>query len=178
MRSYGWGTAAANPSVLPPPSGMKGWRARSTGMSAMNAAPACVVPSAPSTPSPNLPTPSSTHGRCAGISAIRSRYIQAPASPAAGRRNRSRMMLPSGAVSANIAIELGRPTLGVPLREPQKKKKVTRARAGIHKIERNNPIHSILADAETVSLCCCPMCWVRISLTCKPRFPHTRRAQK
>jgi hypothetical protein len=56
-----------------------------------------------------------------------------------------------GPGEVGIAIELGRPTLGVPLRELQKVTRVL-ARAGIHKIERNNPVHSMLADAETGDL--------------------------
>ena len=56
-----------------------------------------------------------------------------------------------GPSEVGIAIELGRPTLGISLLELQK---VTRAlaRAGIHKIERNNPVHSMLADEETGDL--------------------------
>jgi ferredoxin len=56
-----------------------------------------------------------------------------------------------GPGEVGIAVEIGRPTLGTPLRELQK---VTRAlaRAGIHKIERNNPVHAMLADVETGDL--------------------------
>jgi NAD-dependent dihydropyrimidine dehydrogenase PreA subunit len=56
-----------------------------------------------------------------------------------------------GPGEVGIAVEIGRPTLGMSLRELQK---VTRAlaRAGIHKIEPNNPVHSLLADAETGDL--------------------------
>jgi NAD-dependent dihydropyrimidine dehydrogenase PreA subunit len=50
-----------------------------------------------------------------------------------------------------IAIEIGRPTLGMSLLDVQK---ITRAlaRTGIHKIEPNNPIHSMLANVETGDL--------------------------
>jgi NAD-dependent dihydropyrimidine dehydrogenase PreA subunit len=50
-----------------------------------------------------------------------------------------------------IAIEVGRPNLGMSLRDVQK---ITRAiaRAGVHKIEPCNPIHSMLADEATGDL--------------------------
>ena len=53
-----------------------------------------------------------------------------------------------GPGEVGIAIEMGRPTLGISLAELQK---VTRAlaRKGIHRIEPNNPIHSLLKSVET-----------------------------
>jgi NAD-dependent dihydropyrimidine dehydrogenase PreA subunit len=50
-----------------------------------------------------------------------------------------------------VAIEIGRPTLGMSLLDIQK---ITRAlaRTGIHKIEPNNPIHSMLANEMTGDL--------------------------
>jgi hypothetical protein len=50
-----------------------------------------------------------------------------------------------------VAIEVGRPTLGMRLWDVQK---ITRAlaRAGIHKIEKHNPIHSMIADEATGDL--------------------------
>jgi len=50
-----------------------------------------------------------------------------------------------GPGEVGIAIEVGRPTLGMGLRDIQK---ITRALAqsGIHEIEPNNPIHSMIAD--------------------------------
>jgi NAD-dependent dihydropyrimidine dehydrogenase PreA subunit len=50
-----------------------------------------------------------------------------------------------------IAIEIGRPTLGMGLRDIQK---ITRAlaRSGIHEIEPNNPINSMILDPETGDL--------------------------
>ena len=57
--------------------------------------------------------------------------------------------LPEGKVG--IAIEVGRPTLGMSLLDVQK---ITRAsaRAGVHKIEPCNPIHSMLANEATGDL--------------------------
>ena len=57
--------------------------------------------------------------------------------------------LPEGKVG--IAIEVGRPTLGMSLLDVQK---ITRAiaRAGVHKIEAHNPIHSMLANEATGDL--------------------------
>jgi NAD-dependent dihydropyrimidine dehydrogenase PreA subunit len=56
-----------------------------------------------------------------------------------------------GPGEVGIAIEMGRPTLGIALLELQK---VTRAlaRTGIHKIEPSNPVHSMLANEETGDL--------------------------
>jgi NAD-dependent dihydropyrimidine dehydrogenase PreA subunit len=50
-----------------------------------------------------------------------------------------------------VAIEVGRPTLGMSLLDVQK---ITRAiaRTGVHKIEPNNPIHSMIADEATGDL--------------------------
>jgi len=50
-----------------------------------------------------------------------------------------------------IAIEIGRPTLGMGLRDIQK---ITRAlaRNGIHEIEPNNPINSMILDPQTGDL--------------------------
>jgi NAD-dependent dihydropyrimidine dehydrogenase PreA subunit len=56
-----------------------------------------------------------------------------------------------GPDKVGVAIEIGRPTLGMSLVDIQK---VTRAiaRAGVHKIEENNPIHSMIANEETGDL--------------------------
>jgi len=56
-----------------------------------------------------------------------------------------------GPSSVGLAIEVGRPTVGMKLSEVQK---ITRAlaRAGIKEIEANNPIHSMYADPETGDL--------------------------
>jgi len=56
-----------------------------------------------------------------------------------------------GPGEVGVAIEVGRPTLGMGLRDIQK---ITRALAqsGIHKIEPNNPIHSMILDHETGDL--------------------------
>jgi hypothetical protein len=50
-----------------------------------------------------------------------------------------------------VAIEIGRPTIGMSILEIQK---ITRAiaRAGVHKIEAHNPIHSMIADLATGDL--------------------------
>jgi NAD-dependent dihydropyrimidine dehydrogenase PreA subunit len=50
-----------------------------------------------------------------------------------------------------VAIEIGRPTLGMSIADIQK---ITRAiaRAGVHKIEPHNPIHSMIADEATGDL--------------------------
>lgn len=50
-----------------------------------------------------------------------------------------------------VAIEIGRPTLGMSLLDIQK---ITRAiaRAGVHKIEPHNPIHSMIANEATGDL--------------------------
>ncbi len=56
-----------------------------------------------------------------------------------------------GPGEVGIAIEVGRPTIGMSLREVQK---ITRAlaRSGIHEIEKHNPIHSMIADEATGDL--------------------------
>ena len=56
-----------------------------------------------------------------------------------------------GPGEVGVAIEVGRPTLGMLLSDVQK---ITRAlaRAGIHKIEKHNPIHSMIADEATGDL--------------------------
>ena len=56
-----------------------------------------------------------------------------------------------GPGEVGVAIEVGRPTLGMSLRDVQK---ITRAiaRTGFHKIEPQNPIHSMIADARTGDL--------------------------
>ena len=56
-----------------------------------------------------------------------------------------------GPGEVGVAIEVGRPTLGMSLRDVQK---ITRAiaRTGSHKIEPQNPIHSMIADARTGDL--------------------------
>jgi len=56
-----------------------------------------------------------------------------------------------GPGEVGIAIEVGRPTLGMGLRDIQK---ITRALAqsGIHEIEPNNPIHSMIADPASGNL--------------------------
>ena len=56
-----------------------------------------------------------------------------------------------GPGEVGVAIEVGRPTLGMWLWDVQK---ITRAlaRAGIHKIEEHNPIHSLIADEATGDL--------------------------
>ena len=50
-----------------------------------------------------------------------------------------------------VAVEVGRPTLGMSLRDVQK---ITRAiaQAGVHRIEPHNPIHSMIADEATGDL--------------------------
>lgn len=50
-----------------------------------------------------------------------------------------------------VAIEIGRPTIGMTLRDAEK---ITRAiaRAGVHRIEPHNPIHSMIADQTTGEL--------------------------
>ncbi|MBW2146116.1 MAG: 4Fe-4S binding protein [Deltaproteobacteria bacterium] len=56
-----------------------------------------------------------------------------------------------GPGEVGIAIEVGRPTIGMDLKDIQK---ITRAlaRAGIHEIEPNNPIHSMIQDPSTGDL--------------------------
>jgi Fe-S-cluster-containing hydrogenase component 2 len=56
-----------------------------------------------------------------------------------------------GPGKVGVAIEIGRPTLGMSLLDVQK---ITRAiaRAGVHKIEPHNPIHSMIADEATGDL--------------------------
>ena len=56
-----------------------------------------------------------------------------------------------GPGEVGIAIEVGRPTIGMSLLEVQK---ITRAlaRSGIHEIEKHNPIHSMIADEATGDL--------------------------
>jgi Fe-S-cluster-containing hydrogenase component 2 len=56
-----------------------------------------------------------------------------------------------GPGEVGVAIEVGRPTLGMWLWDVQK---ITRAlaRAGIHEIEPHNPIHSMIADEATGDL--------------------------
>ena len=56
-----------------------------------------------------------------------------------------------GPGEVGVAIEVGRPTLGMGLRDIQK---ITRALAqsGIHEIEPNNPIHSMILNQETGDL--------------------------
>ncbi len=56
-----------------------------------------------------------------------------------------------GPGQAGIAIEVGRPTLGMGLRDVQKISRAL-ARAGITEIEENNPIHSMYADPRTGDL--------------------------
>jgi len=53
-----------------------------------------------------------------------------------------------GPTQVGICIEVGRPNLGMAVSDIQK---ITRAiaRGGIHKIEANNPIHSMIADETT-----------------------------
>ncbi len=57
--------------------------------------------------------------------------------------------LPAGKVG--IAIEVGRPTVGMSLLDVQK---ITRAiaRAGVHKIEPHNPVHSMIVNEATGDL--------------------------
>lgn len=59
--------------------------------------------------------------------------------------------LRSGPGEVGVAIEIGRPTLGMGLRDIQK---ITRAlaRHGIHEIEPNNPINSMILDSKTGDL--------------------------
>jgi NAD-dependent dihydropyrimidine dehydrogenase PreA subunit len=56
-----------------------------------------------------------------------------------------------GSDEVGVAIEIGRPTIGMSILEIQK---ITRAiaRAGVHKIESHNPIHSMIADEATGDL--------------------------
>ena len=56
-----------------------------------------------------------------------------------------------GSDEIGVAIEIGRPTIGMSILEIQK---ITRAiaRAGIHKIEPHNPIHSMIANEATGDL--------------------------
>ncbi|MCE5280916.1 MAG: 4Fe-4S binding protein [Deltaproteobacteria bacterium] len=56
-----------------------------------------------------------------------------------------------GPGEVGVAIEIGRPTLGMSIRDIQK---ITRAiaRAGVHKIEPHNPIQSMIADENTGDL--------------------------
>lgn len=56
-----------------------------------------------------------------------------------------------GPGEVGVAIEVGRPTIGMSLKDIQK---ITRAlaRAGIHKIEEHNPIQSMIADRATGDL--------------------------
>ncbi|MBU2235179.1 MAG: 4Fe-4S binding protein [Proteobacteria bacterium] len=56
-----------------------------------------------------------------------------------------------GPNKVGVAIEIGRPTLGMSVLDIQK---ITRAiaRAGVHKIEPHNPIHSMIADEATGDL--------------------------
>lgn len=59
--------------------------------------------------------------------------------------------LRSGPGEVGIAIEIGRPTLGMGLEDIQK---ITRAlaRNGVHEIEPNNPINSMILDSKTGDL--------------------------
>jgi NAD-dependent dihydropyrimidine dehydrogenase PreA subunit len=59
--------------------------------------------------------------------------------------------LRSGPGEVGVAIEIGRPTLGMGLKDIQK---ITRAlaRNGIHEIEPNNPINSMILDPRTGDL--------------------------
>jgi NAD-dependent dihydropyrimidine dehydrogenase PreA subunit len=59
--------------------------------------------------------------------------------------------LRSGPGEVGIAIEIGRPTLGMSLEDIQK---ITRAlaRNGVHEIEPNNPINSMILDPQTGDL--------------------------
>ena len=61
------------------------------------------------------------------------------------------MTLRIGPGEVGVAIEIGRPTLGMSILDIQK---ITRAiaRAGVHKIEPHNPIHSMIADEATGDL--------------------------
>ena len=56
-----------------------------------------------------------------------------------------------GPGEVGVAIEVGRPTIGMSLFDVQK---ITRAlaRSGIHEIEKHNPIHSMIADEATGDL--------------------------
>ena len=56
-----------------------------------------------------------------------------------------------GPGEVGVAIEIGRPTLGMSILDIQK---ITRAiaRVGVHKIEPHNPIHSMIADEATGDL--------------------------
>ena len=130
------GAAAANPAAPPPRSGIMGSRARSTRMSATNAAPACAPRTVRSTPSRNRPTSTNIPGRFASTSATRNPRTPSPASRGGERRNPRRTMSPCGVGpgEVGVAIEVGRPTLGMSLRDVQK---ITRAiaRTGVHKIE-------------------------------------------
>ncbi len=56
-----------------------------------------------------------------------------------------------GPDEVGVGIEVGRPTLGMSLRDIQKISRVL-ARNGIRKIEPHNPIHSMLADETTGDL--------------------------
>ena len=56
-----------------------------------------------------------------------------------------------GPGEVGIAIEVGRPTLGMSLREVQKISRAI-AKTGTHKIEPENPIHSMIADETTGDL--------------------------
>jgi hypothetical protein len=56
-----------------------------------------------------------------------------------------------GPGEVGVAIEVGRPTIGMSLLDVQK---ITRAlaRSGIHEIEKHNPIHSMIANEATGDL--------------------------
>jgi len=56
-----------------------------------------------------------------------------------------------GPGEVGVAIEIGRPTLGMSILDIQKISRAI-ARAGVHKIEAHNPIHSMIADEATGDL--------------------------
>ncbi len=119
----------------------------------MNAAPACAPPTAPSTPSRNRPMSMIIRGRCAGISATPARRTRPPGIQGRGTEESKTndVTLRVGPGEVGVAIEIGRPTLGMSILDIQK---ITRAiaRAGVHKIEPHNPIHSMIADEATGDL--------------------------
>ena len=138
------------PTAPPPPSATKGSKASSTRISATNAAPACGPPTAPSTRSPSPRTSTSIRGLCDATSADPSAThaatgIQGRGTEECKTNDATRRCGPN---QIGIAIEIGRPNLGMSVADIQK---ITRAiaRAGVHKIEPHNPIHSMIANEVT-----------------------------
>jgi len=106
----------------------------------------------PSMPSLNLPTSLIIRGRCAGISAIPAPPTRPPASRAAERRNPRPTTSPSLWSQADRCRHRDWTAYArdVPSRHPEDHP--GDRRAGVHKIEPHNPIHSMIANEATGDL--------------------------